>query len=395
MKFIWQTLPLISCLGFLAITAQQAARSAESEGPVQVYSTAKARVIPISLSGYTGEAAAVLRFDLEVAGFEITEPDKAQYQLTGKNDATQVEGRLQDRLNKATLLAKAFTGETTRSQAHSLSDEVSSLILRIPGVARTKIAFKQEPGRGAGEIFISDYDGHNAKPVTQDKSVVSAPAWMPKHWHLFYTSYKSGYPWIYSHNLSSGERRPFAKFPGLNTGAAVSPDGKRVAMILSKAGSPDLWVCNADGTGLTQLTKTPEDESSPCWSPDGSQICFASRVNERRALYVISASGGKMSRVRTDGVSNPSEPDWSPDGKTIIFTSQMGGFNICTIPAEGGVADILVAGEDPSWAPNSRTVVFTRRTGNKRVLSLLDVPTKRVKDTAQISGSRSQPSWAK
>jgi TolB protein len=388
----------ISCIASLVAAAFITcgfSTGAADEGPVHVFQSSKVRIIPISLTGYTGEAAAVLKFDLEVAGFDITDPDKAQYQLSGKNDAAQVEGRLQDRISKANLLAKAYTGDTTRAEAHALADDVSGLILRIPGIARTKIAFKQEKGRGADEIYISDYDGHNAKPVTQDNTVVSAPSWMPHHWHLFYTSYKSGYPWIYSHNLSTGERRPFARFPGLNTGAVVSPDGTRVAMILSKAGSPDLWVCNIDGSKLTRLTKTSEDESSPCWSPDGMKICFASRVNERRALYTIAPDGSKMARLRTDGVSNPSEPDWSPDGKTIIFTSQMGSFNLCTVPASGGVAEVIVSGEDPSWAPNSRTVIFTRRVGNKRVLSLLDVPTKRVKDTAQISGSRSQPSWAK
>lgn len=375
--------------GWLALTASAA------EDPIIVQKSSGIRLIPISISGYTGEANTVLRFDLELAGFELADAEKAQYLLNGKNDATQVEGRLTDKLNKANLLAKAFTGGTTRSQAHSLADEIVALVLRTPGVARTKVVFKAEKANGNSEIMISDYDGYNATPITDDNSIVAAPAWLTKKWHLLYTSYKSGYPWIYSHNLTSGERIPFAKYPGLNTSVTVSPDGRKVAMVLSKSGSPDIWVCNIDGTGLTQLTKTREDESSPCWSPDGSTLCFASRLNERRSLYTVPASGGAMTRLRTDGVSNPSEPDWSPDGKTIVFTSQMGSFNICTVPAQGGVAEVLVTGEDPSWAPNSRTVIFTRRTGNKRVLSLLDAPTKRVKDTAQISGSRSQPSWAK
>jgi len=75
----------------------------------------------------------------------------------------------------------------------------------------------------------------------------------------------------------------------------------------------------------------------------------------------------------------------------------MGGFEICVVPATGGSATVLVSGEDPSWAPNSRTVVFARRSGGSRRLSLLDVFTKQYKDVSRISvsGSKSQPSWAK
>jgi TolB protein len=383
-------LTMAVCLAAIHSTFHAAAAQ-----PVDIFAPGGVRIVPIALSGYTGEAAAVVKFDLEVAGFEVTSPDKADFTLTGKNDAARVEGRLQRASTKETLLAKAYTGENVRAQAHALTDEVIQAVLGIPWIARTKIVYKHEAREGSSEIYVSDYDGHNSRPVTQDNNIVAAPAWIPKQWHLFYTSYKSGYPWIYSHNLTTGERRPFAKFAGLNASAVVSPDGRQVAMILSKAGSPDVWVCNMDGSGLRQLTKTREDESSPCWSPDGTTICFASRVNERRALYTVPAAGGAMNPLRTAGVSNPSEPDWSPDGKSIVFTSQMGDFNICTVPAGGGTAQVLATGEDPSWAQNSRTVIFTRRSGNKRVLSLLDVPTKRVKDTAQISGSRSQPSWAK
>src|SRR5687768_17597835 len=101
----------------------------EPSGRIEV--TGGDRVIPISVSGYTGEAASVLRFDLEVAGFEITGEEKAQYSLAGKNTGGQIEGRLQDRLSKANLLAKAYSGDNARLQAHALADDVIMAILKI------------------------------------------------------------------------------------------------------------------------------------------------------------------------------------------------------------------------------------------------------------------------
>jgi TolB protein len=265
--------------------------------------------------------------------------------------------------------------------------------LQRPGIARTKIAFKKDTGANS-EIYVSDFDGFSAQAVTADNTIVAAPTWVPKRLALYYTSYKMGNPDIFFHDLSSGQRHVFSRYSGLNTSASVSSGG-RVAMILSKGGSPDVYDCNADGGGLIRLTTTREDESSPCWSPDGDFICYATKLGERRVLCKVPATGGTAQRIATSGVLNPTEPDWSPDGKWIAFTSQMSGFEICVVPAGGGTVTELVAGEDPSWAPNSRTLIFTRREGGRRVLSLLDVPTKQYKDVSRITGSNSQPSWAK
>jgi TolB protein len=356
--------------------------------------------IPVAIEGISGEALSALKFDLEIAGFEIAGADSALLLISGSNRSSLV-GRVTDRL-KGSLLSKEYTGGTERAQAHAFADDIVQLLPGRQGIARTKIAFKVDTGQNS-EIYIADYDGHNALRVTQDNTITRDPAWVPGRRALFYTSYKDGNPDIFFHDLSSGTRRPFARYPGLNAGAAVSPDGRRVAMVLSKNGSPDIYVRDIDGNNPTQLTRTKEDESSPCWSPDGRSICFASRASGRAALYIVPAGGGEMRRLRTDGASSCTEPDWSPDGKTIVFTANMGGFRICTVSAAGGAADLLtdprtntgVAGEDPSWAPNSRTVVFTRRVGGRRLVSLLDVPTKRVKDVQHVSGSCSQPSWAK
>jgi TolB protein len=349
--------------------------------------------IPVSLSGFTGEAAAVIQFDLGVQGFTFTSPDAAQYLLSGSNDAN-LTGRAQDRLNKNMLVNKSYTGASLRRQAHAFVDDFLAALGR-KGLGQSKIAFKESSGK-KGEIFISDFDGFNAQAVTHDGALVAAPEWVPGRLALYYVSYRNGGPQILFHDLGTGQRSVFAGYPGSNISPAVSPDGSKVAMILSKDGATDLYVGNADGSGLRRLTTSREDESSPCWSPDGQWICYAGKKDERRALWKISPSGGTPVRIPTTGVSSPSEPDWSPDGKWIVFTTaRRGGFDICVVPATGGTATVLVGGEDPSWAPNSRTVVFANGLSGSRRLSLLDVPTKQVKDVSRISGSNSQPSWAK
>jgi TolB protein len=348
--------------------------------------------IPVHISGFTGEALQVLQFDLYVQGFSFTNAENATYHISGSN-AGNLQGRVADPNNRTTLVSKSYTGASLRRQAHAFVDEFMQALDRKP-IGQTKIAFKAEGG-GNSEVYVGDFDGFNAQAVTQDATISAAPAWVPGKLALYYTSYKFGNPNILFHDLSTGQRRQFAKYPGLNSSAAVSADGSKVAMILSKGGSPDVYVCNADGSDLRRLTSTREDESSPTFSPDGQWICFATRINERRSLARVRVSGGPVQRIETAGVVSPTEPEWSPDGKWIAFTAQMREFQICVIPAEGGTATPLVQGEDPSWSPNSRTLIYTRREGGRRFLSLLDVPTKQYKDISRISGSSSQPTWAK
>ncbi len=358
------------------------------------FSPGNTKPIWVSISGFTGEALQVLQFDLYVQGFGFTNADGAQYLISGSNNGN-FQGRVTDRISKHSLLSKAYSGASPRRQVHAFVDEFVQALSR-KGIAQTKIAFKAEAGQNS-EIYVADFDGRNEHGVTKDNTIVAAPCWVPGRLALYYTSYKMNHADIFYHDLSTGARRTFARFGGSNMSPSVSPDGRRVAMILSKDGWTDLYVCNADGSGLQRLTKSPQDESSPCWSPDGKWICFAAKEKEHRALCKVSASGGAIQRISTGGIPSPSEPDWSPDGKWIAFTVQYKDFQICVVPAEGGTATQLVEGEDPSWAPNSRTLAYARREGGGYVLALVDVPTNQHKDVSRIAGSssQSQPSWAR
>jgi TolB protein len=355
----------------------------------------QAKPILVSLSGLTGEADATLRFDLYVQGFAFTNAEAAQYLITGSNNGN-LQARVTDPHNKSTLVNNTYSGVALRRQVHAFADDFLQALGR-KGIAKTKMAFKGENSPNS-EIYIADFDGHDAQAVTKDNNLVAAPCWVPGQMALYYVSYKLNHADIFYHDLSTGARRAFARFGGSNMSPAASPGGSKVAMILSKDGWTDLYVSDADGSNLKRLTKSPQDESSPCWSPDGKWICFAAKEREHRTLCKVSPSGGAMQNIATGGMPSPTEPDWSPDGEWIAFTAQYrSGFQICVVPAKGGTAISLVEGEDPSWAPNSRTLAFGRRHAGRYVLSLLDVPTKQVKDVSRIPGisSQSQPSWAK
>jgi Tol biopolymer transport system component len=167
-------------------------------------------------------------------------------------------------------------------------------------------------------------------------------------------------------------------------GARAVPPGAdgRIAFQASDSDSSDIWAMNPNGTGVTNVTATPDaDDFEPSWSPDGRRIAFTSSRGEDRAgptaVYVTGSAGGVLRRLRAVGLSQTS-PAWSPDGTRIAFS-------VCTRrPAEGErctSAQIAVArasdggglrfvtrplrsvnavDSKPAWAPNGRSLAFTR-----------------------------------
>ncbi len=229
---------------------------------------------------------------------------------------------------------------------------------------------------GAKELYLSDSSAQDIRQVTQDRASVLKPRWSPDNRFIAYTSFLKRYPDVYTIELATGARNRVASYTGVNSGGAISPDGRSMALILSKDGNPDLYVQDIPSKRLTRLTNTPRAvEGSPCWSPDGSRIAYVSDATGSPQLYILSRTGGTPDRLTTRGSQNVS-PDWGANGLIAYQTLTGGKFQIAVIDPvakqERVITPFDAAYEDPSWAPDGRHLAASRSVNYAYSVYLLD-----------------------
>lgn len=144
---------------------------------------------------------------------------------------------------------------------------------------------------------------------------------------------------------------------------AWSPDGKRIAFYSERDGNAEIYVMNANGTGLTRLTRTSADEGYPAWSPDGRTISFDSDRDGNFDVFAMDADGGNI-RPLTRHPARDVSATWTPDGSGVAFMSDRedGGFDVYRAPADPFAAAARVTRTKSAWfpvfSPDGRTLAF-------------------------------------
>ncbi|MBM4187057.1 MAG: S9 family peptidase [Gemmatimonadetes bacterium] len=147
-----------------------------------------------------------------------------------------------------------------------------------------------------------------------------------------------------------------------------SPDGKRLAYVSNREGSPQIYVRWMDDGQTAAITRIQEPPSGLAWSPDGSWIAFFKLVSE--APLVI----GQLPPP-------PAGAQWAPPAKytdKLVFRFDgvgeipPGYTHLFVVPSEGGTARQLTSGNyhhggggfgvgSPSWSPDGRAIVIPAR----------------------------------
>src|SRR3954454_16910644 len=282
------------------------------------------------------------------------------------------------------------------------------------------------------QVWVVNPDGSGAHNVS-GSGAARDPAMSPDGRQVAYAQNRD----LMVSDVAGGTPRSITSGGHNDQFPAWSADGKRGVFL--RVDASDLFIVNADGSGLTQLTHDGSafTEYEPDWSPDRSRIAFERpRCDEKggqNCVFVVGQDGSGMTNLTPEEVpaacpdvspgvgprGNSSNPSWSPDGTKIAYTGtgyhcqegSIAGGDIWVMNADGSAKTDLTPDaqsntydEQPSWSPDGTKIAFQsdRLHGggnNDRDIVVMSAgglaaaPATKVYGVQGSSGSDYQPSW--
>jgi len=302
------------------------------------------------------------------------------------------------------LRQEVIAGESLNEAVLRACDIAVESISGIPGFFAGKLAFVGER-TGYKEIYMGDLFFQQYRAITQDRSKSISPRWSPDGRKIVYTGYvRSGFPEIFVLNVRERTRDNIARYRGTNTGGTYSPDGRRMAMVLSSPGNPELYIADVEGSRPRRITYNDSLEASPDFSPRGDRVVITSDPMGVPQIYVMSISAvsrnhSGMRRIARNVSRNCSEPVWNPrDENLVAFTLlQDSGFQVGLYNFQEDSVEVLTRdrgdSKEPAWTRDGRHLIYTNSNGGRNELRILDTVTRkshalhtsRVGDTSQAN----------
>ena len=224
------------------------------------------------------------------------------------------------------------------------------------------ISLDPDGDQAATDVYTIRADGSQLTPLTTtgQESQGGGLSWSPDGSRIAFTSDRGASSQIFVMG-SDGSSQTGITSAGTSFGPQWSPDGSKIAFLTSMAAPPEVWTVNPDGTNPIQLTNEPSDGKADLrWSSDGRKIVytFAYRPSDIGGLgsdiWTMNADGSGKVNVTNNKLDNTS-PVWSPDGSQIAFVFGFGtGANaeVRVVSADGSEPQRNVStrqGYRPDW----------------------------------------------
>ena len=315
----------------------------------------------------------------------------------------------------------SLTGDISqdRRQMHRVADMIHKALFDTTGIATTHILYTVkkavENKQPIAEVWETDYDGGNARQVTNENSLCVMPTYIPPKTgfmtnSFLYVCYRNGQPKIYLGNLKGGKGQRLTFMRGNQLMPAISHQRNNVAFICDVTGNPDLFVqpfspeAGALGKPQQVFSTFKATQGTPTFSPEGDRLAFVSNKDGSPRIYIlkIPAPGTKLGDIKATLITKHGKestaPAWSPDGSKLAYSSMTNGARqIWIYDFETREERQLTQGpghkENPAWGPNSLHLTFNSVTPQGSDLYLVNLNQPEAVKITSGSGENRFPSW--
>lgn len=223
-----------------------------------------------------------------------------------------------------------------------------------------RIAFGSNRGGGCNNLFAMNADGTGVTRLTTGTLCDNRPSWSPDGARIAFERCCSdeGSDIYVVEADGTNLRQVTSGGFFISDQPSWSPDGSRIAFerYSSLGGElPDIYIIGVDGTGLTRLTTDPLQDMYPAWSPDGTRIAFMAARGGGGEIYLMNADGTGVVNLTNHPAPREFGPAWSPDGSRIVFLSARDGNDDIFVMNADGSGPINLTNhpafdDSPAWA---------------------------------------------
>ncbi|MGZ9160397.1 MAG: serine hydrolase, partial [Candidatus Limnocylindrales bacterium] len=227
--------------------------------------------------------------------------------------------RLAIQLDRPDLNAEIYTVAPDGTNIARLTRDLAFDALPAFSPDGARVAFTRG-GPATSDLYLMDDDGADLRPLTDFEGYEHSPTWSADGARIAF---------VWGH----GEPRGFA-----DSGALwrIDADGSNRTLLLDRLVGYPTW--SPDGARIAVELRGDESHIgvldvatgavaelgrgyAPKWSPDGSRLAYVSGNDDALDIYVMDADGANLVQL-TDDAAFDTFPIWSPDGTTIMFMSR-------------------------------------------------------------------------
>lgn len=175
-----------------------------------------------------------------------------------------------------------------------------------------RIAFStREPNRLDADIYVSATDGTQRRNITYHPAIDTSPTWSPRGQQLAFISDRTGTPQVWIMDADGSNVQRLVTEGGHCDSPEWSPDGRFIAYSWQAPTQVkhDIYIVEVATLRIFQLTSGRGSNESPTWSPDGRHVAFQSTRTGTKQIFVMNADGQNLRQLTVYGING--SPSWS------------------------------------------------------------------------------------